>query len=389
MPLMQPDRKRPLPAPPLSFRSCNKRDRRASATNLLTFSGSEYVRCAWPGCSQQLPERRLDSDMKPYTHDEFVRAHAPVTGKTVRWGIAPQAAQYCSHHINSRASVLEGLGIPARKALPLASEGWLFLHPEDDVATWCALERWLDSSTHLYADEHPKDPWPADSMYYISQVYCLANKVISYVRPNGTQSLNRWTYDPKNHAGAFAQNRRLLLHGAPFDKLEAILTNDLKMSGFEVSSTSGQMLGEGLYLADSFMKSMQYATVGMVWNEPACLYEEVKVLFVVEANIGRPLICKQVSVCNGMWKQAYEEGDITRRDISRARGKRFFRHAERLNSGWARNCIVPADPCWESSASPCLRTTGRRHWKPVLFNEWCVHNTQMYSLAYMVVLKKH
>jgi hypothetical protein len=77
-------------------------------------------------------------------------------------------------------------------------------------------------------------------------------------------------------------------------------------------------------------------------------------------------------------------------------GKRFFSKTTRLRNGWARGCRVPEKPSRIPSGDPCYRntcgqpnSTDWNHWKPLLFNEWCVHNTQLYSLAYLVVLRKH
>lgn len=389
---MQPEKKRPLPAPSLQLH------KRSKALVDLPPSGAaarENVGCSWPGCSCLLPERRLDSDLQPLTHDEFVARHAPITGKTVRWDRAPMAAQYCQSHIEARFWVLTRLKISAPCSKSFASSAWLHLHPEADRVARDAMERWLDNSKFLYASEHPGAPWPDDSNFHLSDIYCLANKFASFVGAKGTCTSNRWTYDPRNFVGDLASNRRLLLHGAPFERVADILNDDLGLSGMEVNSTSGQMLGEGLYLADSFMKSLKYAKAGMIGPN-----RKAKVVFVVEANIGKPMACSSVSYDydRESWKQFYEDPSqqgVTRKDVSHARGKRFFADVIRLQSGWACGCRVPALPSFQESPTPCLRSMCGHPgcqdlscWKPLLFNEWCVHNTQKYSLAYMLVLER-
>jgi len=323
--------------------------------------------------------------MEAYTKPEFINRYAPVTGKTKRWGIAPPAPYYCEQHVNKRASVLRRVGVTEESVTRMAKSPWLHLHPEVDFATRRVLGNWLETSKLLYAYEHPKNPYPEDPQFFISEIYCVSNKVISYVGKNGIAATNRWTYNHLNSLGSPAGNRRLLVHGAPLDNIAAILDHDLMLSGFEVRSTSGQMLGEGLYVADSFIKSMQYARAGLVDGR------ETKVLFLVEVNVGVPMTCLTISWNDTRrdFEHTYEEdyAGATRKDITVARGKRFFSNATRLNCGWASGCRVPITASREQSSSPCTRINWGND-EPLKFNEWCVHNTQLYSIAYMILLQK-
>eukprot|EP00928_Gymnodinium_smaydae_P063622 TRINITY_DN47143_c0_g1_i1.p1 TRINITY_DN47143_c0_g1~~TRINITY_DN47143_c0_g1_i1.p1 ORF type:complete len:411 (+),score=28.76 TRINITY_DN47143_c0_g1_i1:49-1281(+) len=340
------------------------------------------ARCEWPGCANHLPERRLDSDMMPYTREEFVEEYAPVSGCTVRWDRAPAAATYCSVHVDARSTLLSELGFSKTSARRLSESGRLRLHPEMDAATCGALHTWLAESKTLYARAHPGMQPPSDTSLRIAHVFCCANKVVNFVGKNGTSIANRWTYNPLNLEGQMSKNRRLLTHGMPFDKLEAILDLDLQMSGMEVGSKHGRLFGEGLYVADSFMKSLQYAAPGSMNGKP------VKALFLVEVNMGRPLFCTSADIQTSV--RQYEEvaGGSTRQDITAARGQYYFSDSLLLESGWAKNCWIPRCPSADVSSFPCVITSsGQPHFR-LRFNEWCVHNTQRYSLAYLLLLEE-
>lgn len=329
-----------------------------------------------------LLERRLDSDMVPYKYEEFVEEYAPVTGHTKRWYRAPVAATYCDVHIDARCQVLTKCGLSQAPASRLAKSPWLHLHPEADEATLEALHRWLGESKALYARAHPGKPPSPDASLGISHVFCCSNKVVSYVGKNGTYSANRWTYNPLNYEGEMAKNRRLLTHGMPLGKLEAILDLDLKMSGLEVDSSTGQLFGEGLYVADSFMKSLQYSTPGVVDGK------QVKALFLVEVNMGRPLYCTSADIETSVRRYEEVHGGSTRQDITAARGRNYFSESLRLDSGWAEGCRIPRSPAPDVSPSPCEITKFHKPHFTMRFNEWCVHNTQRYSLAYLVLLEE-
>lgn len=343
---------------------------------------SSSVQCSWPECDHTLTERRLDSDMEAYSHEEFVKRYAPATGVTVRWDRAPAAAQYCKTHIAKRASLLQRFGCDADHSDTMANAGWIHLHPETDSTTLAAFDQWLADSKELYRRVHPLDRIP-DERLVITKVWCFSNKNTAFVSARGNSSSNRWTYDPLNLAGQLASNRRLLVHGMSFSSISSILDQDLKMSGLELEAWNGGMLGNGVYVADSFLKSLRYADY--TWQKYDGASRATKYVFLVEVNMGKPLVCTGTRRRVG-WKPilTYEGSpdDVTRSDISCARGKAFFLSTMALSSGWARGCRIPCRPSTEPSASPSYFQD-----RALLFNEWCIHNTQRFRIRYLVRLQ--
>eukprot|EP00929_Paragymnodinium_shiwhaense_P002788 TRINITY_DN103078_c0_g1_i1.p1 TRINITY_DN103078_c0_g1~~TRINITY_DN103078_c0_g1_i1.p1 ORF type:complete len:396 (+),score=25.09 TRINITY_DN103078_c0_g1_i1:96-1283(+) len=384
----KPDAVRPLPTPAL--KRSRPKTPKVPARDWTTAPGMDRrVTCCWPGCECRLPERRLDSDMNPYTKGEFAQHYAPATGVTSRWDRASPEAAYCSDHMPERQVVLERLGLCETDANRFACAGWLHLHPEHDEATLSSLDDWWQESKKLYQQAHPNAMLPQDASLELAEVYCFSNKVTRYVTTTGKAEENRWTYNPANMDGNTAQNRKLLAHGCPFERLQSVIDHDLLLSGAEVASTSGHMLGEGFYVTDSLMKSLQYARPGRVDGRPT------KVVLLAEVNMGKPRVASRqappVWEPNRGWSRSVVmepwQDSVTREDITFARGLHHFARSKQLKSGWGEGLRLPLAVSLQTSANPFQRLHPHGMW-PLLFNEWCVHNTERYSLAYLVLFQE-
>ena len=238
-------------------------------------------------------------ESKPELKKKYVR----------KWMAAPLAAQYCTEHQNKREYIFHDIMIH-EKALQATKADWLLFHPENDPFALKFLNGWLEESKKLFGLLHERT---ADiNNAQIKAVYCVENKLSSVGR-------HSFCEEP--------QGKLLQLHGTRRKYVSDIIENDLNLSGTEVKIRKGKMLGEGVYMTESFVKAMKN-------SEPE---SRLHWIFVLEV---------ESDASSASFENPSNSIDAKASDaeVILASGSVIFTEKIMVKSGWTQGCYYPSNP---------------------------------------------
>ena len=269
------------------------------------------------------------------------------------WIEAPLAVQYCPSHLKDRVRIFKSLGMGLEQAQTAANANWLLFHPETDPSARTMLVTWLNESKNLYSLLREEDvSYEKLLKKEIKQIYCVENKLSRYGRYS------------------FCENPKakiLQLHGTQQHVLSSILETDLLLSGEEVGSSTGAMLGHGVYMTESFLKAIHNSphNDGSSW------------IFVLEIEFDEADTTTYADVKN------QSESRKSLADIIVAKGQAIFTEKNQVDSGWTRGCYFPSRAELNRDVPFRIPYSDNK----LLFSEILVRNPKLWRIRYLLYVQ--